>query len=315
MHSLIKIIKEYWNIYGSVIISAIASWLLNWNAEQMFTLNQYIGITISVMCFLTMVKFIIKPKEKKTLLENVVSTQPSVKKTDLIIHQEEQIQQTKYLPKIIRKVGKGIMNKFKLTINWIKNYWQQIIGLLGDLALATLVVYAFITDRFGWLLQFFPTGIAWEIGIKISVGILSALFIFFQVRNQVKWVGVGSITKAREYLKQLGTTLTSSMSKEGKTLISNALTAAKKALKSAKATLIAAQSKYDNAYKEFNTQNEFIKSLISVNANASIQTDAKLKLTELQQLVTAAGTKLSEAKSVVAKYEKEIADYERILNM
>ena len=308
MHSLKELIKEYWNIYGSVILSTILSWLLNWNAEQMFALNQYIGVTISIMCFLTMIKFLITPKGKKTLIETVVSTQPSVKKTDILLHQDEKNEK-------LYKEGKRIMNRIKKVLSWIKNYWQQIIGLLGTFALATLAVFFVITDKFGWLLQYFPETPGWQIGVRIAFGVVAVLFTFYMVRNQVKWCGVGSIAHAQEYLKQFGIKAASSISKENRTMFKEALNTAKKALKTAKASLEASQIKYDNAVKEFDSQNEFVKTLTTIGAESVILGNAKTRLAELQQSVVILSNELNAAKAIVAKHEKEIADYEKALSL
>ena len=91
MRKIWDILKEHWNLYSPFIISSIASWLVDWNANQMVTINQWIGITLSLMALFTMIKFIIFPKKKKNPVEKLVSTQKVVKNAEMIINQEEHL--------------------------------------------------------------------------------------------------------------------------------------------------------------------------------------------------------------------------------
>ena len=79
MRKIWEILKEHWNLYSPFILSSIASWLVDWNANQMVTINQWIGITLSLMALFTMIKFIIFPKKKKNAIEKLVSSQKVVK--------------------------------------------------------------------------------------------------------------------------------------------------------------------------------------------------------------------------------------------
>ena len=116
MKKILDILKEYWNLYSPFIISSIASWLVDWNANQMVTINQWIGVTLSLMALFTMIKFLIFPKKKKNAVEKLVSSQKVVKNAEMIINQEEKIKEKIKAPlkKVICEI---LFSKTLLTLS------------------------------------------------------------------------------------------------------------------------------------------------------------------------------------------------------
>lgn len=144
MQKYIDKLIEYWNIYSPPIISSIIFWLQHWTETQVATANQYIGMTISLMCLFTLVKSILNPNNNKNSIEKIVSTQSDVKHTDLVINQEKNIEKNK---KLIRKTMKGT----KKMIKWIKLNKGAIIGslvtIIGLLEVAFDMLYQYVPEQ------------------------------------------------------------------------------------------------------------------------------------------------------------------------
>ena len=302
LNKLKEILKEYWNIYSPVIISSAFAWLVEWNANIMTSFNQWIGITLSLTALLTMIKFLIFPNKKKNNLEKMVSTQKNIKNTEMIIHQEEFMEKQK-------KGGKLIMKFFK----WIKLYWQQLVGFLGALFYCFWAVFLAVQEKLQPIVELLPEGKAWTIGAYVVYGVITIFVGFFLFRNQFKWVGIGSVDKATEYINNKGQEIASQLSSENKKKFQSMLSESKKALKVAINTLALIQNKYDKAVKEFNNQNEFIATLKTINADVSTIGNAQNKLNELSSQLNSFAQELDKAHTEVKRLEKEIVDYENAL--
>lgn len=302
LNKLKEILKEYWNIYSPVIISSAFAWLVEWNANIMTSFNQWIGITLSLTALFTMVKFLIFPNKKKNNLEKMVSTQKSIKNTEMIIHQEEFIEKQK-------KGGKLIMKFFK----WIKLYWQQLVGFLGALFYCFWAVFLAVQEKLQPIVELLPEGKAWTIGVYIAYGLITVFVGYFLFRNQFKWVGIGSVDKATEYINNKGQEIASQLSSENKKKFQSMLSESKKALKVANNTLALVQNQYDKCLKEFNNQKEFIMTLQSINAEVSTISNAQNKLNELSSQLNSFAQELDKAHTEVKRLEKEIVDYENAL--
>lgn len=130
MQKYINKIIEYWNIYAPPLISSIIFWLQHWTATQVATANQYIGMTISLMCLFTLIKSILNPNNNKNPIEKMVSRQSDVKNTELIINQEQKIENNKKTIKQVMKGTKKMMKWIKLNKGAIIGYLVAIIGML-----------------------------------------------------------------------------------------------------------------------------------------------------------------------------------------
>ena len=84
-----------------------------------------------------------------------------------------------------------------------------------------------------------------EKGEVKSDGLMTLFVGIFMLRNQVKWVGVGSIDKATEYINNKGQEVASQLSSENKKKFQSMLNESKKSLKVANNTLALVQNQYD----------------------------------------------------------------------
>lgn len=240
---------------------------------------------------------------KKRKKNKKIITPKAQKTNELALDTEKQAKEILDNIENYKKAGKMIVKTFNKVIDWIKKYWQQLVGLIGSIAQFSLVVYAYIFDKFGFILDLFPKTQGWEIGIKIGVGLLSVLFVFYEIRNQVKWVGIGNIQKAKEYLENRTNETLGKLDENGRNIVSKALKQEKETLKQTNKRL-----------------NEYQKSMIEITS--AIQTNNALirlgnnPITPIDEL-TRRGNELhnliSSTKSLIANCENKIASYETLL--
>lgn len=264
MHKLVEkisaFLKNYWNIYAPPIISTIISWFTNWNANQLQVSNQYFGNIISLMCLLTMMKFIFFPNEKKNGVEKLVTSQKVIKNSEIGKDVEGAVDETIVLIQTSVKGGKRIMEKIKKFFKWTWTYKEQLIGLLGAIIYSVFVVYVYINDKFGWVFEYIPQTDFWFWAVRIGFGLLSTIFVFYSIRNQVKWCGVGTTAHAQEYLEKLTETIVgdNTLSDKAKKKISEALKTMNKSLKEANNLLEKYKVLYNKAVDEVNVFQELI---------------------------------------------------------
>ena len=304
MKKIWDILKEYWNLYSPFIISSIASWLVDWNANQMVSINQWIGITLSLMALFTMIKFIIFPKKKKNTVEKLVSTQKVVKNAEMIINQEENEKE-----KI--KIGGHIMKVLK----WIKNYWQQLVGLLGALIYCFLAIFLAVKQYLEPITSLLPQSIGWTISVYVVYGLLTILIGFYLFRNQIKWVGVGSIQKATDYINNKGQEIAGTLNNANKKKFKSMLNSSKKALKVAQNNLSTLTTNYNSVVKQLETQDQFLETLFNVGAEQTTISEAQARKNEITSSLNTIASELNKAKQEVSNLEKNVNDYEKALAM
>lgn len=304
MRKIWDILKEHWNLYSPFIISSIASWLVDWNANQMIAINQWIGITLSLMALFTMIKFIISPKKKKNAVEKLVSTQKVVKNAEMIINQEEN-----YKEKI--KIG-GIIMK---VLKWIKSYWQQLLGLLGALLYCFFAIFLAVKQHLEPIISLLPQSREWTIIVYIVYGIATILVGYYLFRNQIKWVGLGSIQKATDYINNKGQEIAGTLNSANRKKFKSMLNTTKKALKVAKNNLSTITANYNSVVKQLETQNQFIETLFNVGAEQTTISEAQIRKGEITSSLNTIANELNKAKQEVSNLEKNINDYEKALAM
>lgn len=282
-------IKDDWNIYGSLILSYFISQFLEWNVSQLMKVNQFLGVCLTIFVLLTIIKKQLFPKKKPNVIEKIVDTNKQVKTMNLGLETEKKIDETQVLIETTLKGGKKFMSKIKKFFKWLITYWQQVIGLLGALIYSTIVFYCLINDKLAFIYDKLPNT-NWQLAIKVGIGVISGLLVILIVRNQVKWVGVGSIKTAQEYLENLSNTLATSSSVDDKTrkTIKEYITNFKKRLKIEKPALIKAKEIYNEAVDKLNEFKQFEKlglSYDSVEYQKAIEVvnNAQAELTKAQQ--------------------------------
>ena len=194
------IIKKYWDIFSGITTGLIVGFVSSFDLDIIqIVYSVIILILVSIGVFKIIKQSLDKNKDerkkkrKQTIIDDIVDSQKPVKAIRIA---QEPTKTGERVGKLILEIYKRSREKMKKLFQWIKYYWQQVIGLLAPLTYAVMVAYAYAFDEFGWLIKYFPQGKGWEIGVKIGVALLSILFVYYNFRNQLKWVGVGSVDKA-----------------------------------------------------------------------------------------------------------------------
>lgn len=311
------LISKFWTIYGGIAMSTLFSWIVDFSKPSMDTFTSYLVLTLACVSVLTFLKITLSKKKPKGILEHAMLSQNSIKAMNIAVNP---IKVGKEIGETIvetletsKKAGTKVMKKIKKFFKHLWLYRQQIIGLIGAFIVASFIIYIYIEDKFGWLLQYLPEGKYWEIGSKIFIGFLSITFLYYIIRNQVKWVGWGSIKKAEEYLNKTAKETMEKLSPEGKSLVKKSLVELKNKYKQAKICLNKTQIEFEKAHKNYKTQEEVLKTLIGISETSVIESN-QIKLNELNKILTYVSNDLQDSKQIVEKLETQISEYEKVLN-
>ena len=339
MRSLMKLLKKNIDIILGVIISILACFQVEWDINNIQLIYSVTLLTIVLVWFL---RFFVKKNnvvESKDNLENNIENdnkkQNKKKKkrkrkekrildkfidvqthTNAIEIAENPYQVGEQLGKSVEDTVKGglqMVKWLKKSFKWIGKYWQQLVGLLGVILYLLAVTYFAVIDKLGFILEYVPNTRNWHIATYIGYGLLALFIAYYILRNQIKWVGWGSVEKANEYKEQIkdkANAMASGLSKETKKKFNELLQEAKKGLKTANNALSVIQVKYNNALNEFNLQVEFVET-IKKNGLDSLSQEGKLL--QLRNVAEQLANELNTAQNEVSNFEKQIQDYEKIL--
>ena len=197
------LIKRYWDILGGTITGLFLSIIAKWKLDSIQLIyTEIILILVCIGLFKVLKNGIdnFTKGRKKIVVDKLVENQKPMKAITLA---NEPTKTGEELGEVLidtMKGGKKIMEKLKKLFVWIGKYWQQLLGIVSAIGEYSLYVYALVCDKLNFILQYLPQNNAWQICGKIGIGIVVLLVVALQIRNMCKWVGVGSVEKANEYL-------------------------------------------------------------------------------------------------------------------
>lgn len=303
---VLGVLKENWNIWGSLIVAILWAWWKGFSITSMNKTTSFLTMTLMLAGVITFIKTCInryssnKSQPLEEIRDEILIGQQPIRSIKFAINPEKECSKIVRLVIVIFKEGRNCMNKVKKVFSWIKKYWQQIVGLLGTLSYTAFVGYGYLNDKFGWILQYFPEGIGWEIGVKVGFGIIALVFIIFMLRNQVKWVGVGSLEQAEKYLAELAISTTTKLSSGAKAQVKNVLSNAKKVLKELEAKVSKLKKELSTKEKEIVSAEELQKlglyTVEAFNQLIAVKND-------LTQQIARTEAEVLEKKAEIAKYE------------
>lgn len=320
MRAILEFLKKYWDILGGTIIGIVSSIIVQWQLEKVQLIYSVIILILVSIGFLKVIindhnkdkeekKYeLIDLEEENDTIHKIANTQISMKAIKI---SQNPTQEGEELGKLVLETMKGqskSMKRIKSFFKWLAIYKEQLIGLLGSIAYAGLTVYAYIYDKFDFILKLFPSTQCWQLGVKIGVGVISLLFLIFGIRNQCKWVGVGSLQTAREYLDQLGNKTISKLSPEAKKVVQNALKTLENSLKQAK-------MKYNKVLATFEAKKLEIKPVQElINLGVGNQNKLSLQLTQLNQEANTLEVELKEIDKEIVNLQEQISQYQHALS-
>lgn len=197
------LIKRYWDILGGTITGLFLSIIAKWKLDSIQLIyTEIILILVCIGLFKVLKNGIdnFTKGRKKIVVDKLVENQKPMKAITLA---NEPTKTGEELGEVLidtMKGGKKIMEKLKKLFVWIGKYWQQLLGIGSAIGEYALYVYALVCDKLNFILQYLPQNNALQICGKVGIGIIVLLVVALQIRNMCKWVGVGSVEKANEYL-------------------------------------------------------------------------------------------------------------------
>lgn len=313
MQRIIESLKQYWDILGGTLLGVIITVIFKWQIEK---IQIAYSLIILILVFIGFLKVVFNDYEKnkkdkegnEDVLHKIVDSQISMKAIKI---SQNPMQEGETLGQLVLRSTKGKKNKMKKIKNffkWIVKYKEQLIGLCGSIVYAGFTIYAYIYDNFDFILKYFPDTRGWEIGVKIGVGVISVLFIVFGIRNQCKWVGVGSLQTAKNYLEQLGNKVGSKLSPEARRVVQNALRTLENTLKQSKI-------KYNKVLVSFEAKKLEIKpvqELISLGIGDI--TKLNQQLAQLQQEANNFENELKSIDKDIENLQEQINQYQHALS-
>lgn len=315
LKKFIELLKEFWNVWGSVAISTLWAWWKGFNIKKMDETTSFLTMTLMFVGVLTFLKSIIKNKkenkmqkinEQKGIDEMLFESQKNFRSINMALHPTQSGEHLGKLVITTMKGGKKRMKKIKSFFKWIKLYWQQIVGFLGIFTYVAFLVYAYINDKFGFILQWFPDTPGWNIGVKIGVGVIAIILVIFMIRNNVVWRGVGSIKTAETFLENLSTSISSQLSPEAKSVIKKTLKTIKKEVSNISTQIAQYEKTISESENKIKSLKELINMGISVVENQSEVNSIILKVRETTSLLTTAKTLLEQKNKEIESYEKAL---------
>lgn len=87
---IIELLKNYWNIWSSVIISYLIGWLMDFNKFSMDRATSFLSMFLVIFAFLTVAKINYSKSKKKTIIEKSVVNQKQIKPIQNAINPLEQ---------------------------------------------------------------------------------------------------------------------------------------------------------------------------------------------------------------------------------
>lgn len=299
---MLNLIKKYWDLFSGTILGLMLSAFVSFKIEKIQLIYSVIILVLLCIGLFKVVKNSVTKsmKRKKIMIDRIVENQKPMK---AIIMAQNPTKQGEELAEVLidtMKGGKIIMKKIKDVFIWIGKYYQQLIGLIGALGYAVLVTIMLIYDKFGFILNRLPQTFAWQLGSKIAIGALSTIAVIFSVRNQVKWVGLGSLDTARKYLEELANSNSKKLSPTAKSSLKKALKTCKKTLADYKKDLETKQHNKTKLETQISDLKELIK--LGVGSNEELQ-DVSNSLATQKVYIADLETKINDLQSQIDKYE------------
>lgn len=299
---MVNLIRRYWDIFSGTIFGLALSAIVSFKIEKIQLIYSVIILVLLCIGLFKVVKTSIEKsmKRKKIIIDKIVENQKPMK---AIIMAQNPTKQGEELAEVLidtMKGGKKIMKKIKNLFIWIAKYWQQIVGLLGAIAYEVLITIMLIYDKFGFVLNRLPQTFAWQLGSKIAIGVGSLIAVIFIVRNQVKWVGVGSLDTARKYLEELSNSKANKLSTTAKASLKKALKVCKNELSKYEKTLNSYKKDQSKIKTEISDLQELIK--LGVGSNEELSTKT-LMLGNTNEAINKLTSQIKALQEQVSKYE------------
>lgn len=189
-----NLIKKYWNIWATPIISFLIAWILDFRKSSMDTVTSFASMSLVVFSILTVLKFNIDNKynKKKTLIEKVGTSQKQLK---VVEHCIDPLKQGEEIVDLLIETKK-VLNERKENkmIDWIKKNKGAIISVLEFIVAITL----HLTDVINLVEPWNTIVLIIIYGIPVITAILTSGFTSVETQKAVDTLKNNLKSKSKE---------------------------------------------------------------------------------------------------------------------
>lgn len=220
-----ELIKKYWNVWGSTIISFVVAWFSDFTKSSMDVVTSFLSMFLVFFALFTVIKINISNRQK-TLVEKGVTSQRQLKlmqqAIDPIAEGEELLETLVKTRNILKDTGRKVgekMKKFKEFFIWLWGNKVTLASTIGTLFVTACAQIAVYTDYL-YQYEFFATN---SILVKVLTSILGFAYVVIDLYTTYTKYGCESLTelsaKAEKKVKEKSEQLTSKEKKEIKAKI------------------------------------------------------------------------------------------------
>lgn len=301
---MLKIIKRYWDLLGGAICGVGISILTRFELEKV---QLAYSVTILVLVFIGLFKVVRTycdkgnakyKRNKNNVIDLLVDNQKPMKAINLA---EKPTKNGEELAKLLIGTTKGAKKMIKKFFSWVKMYWQQIVSYIGVIVYFLVTAYVYVVDEFSFILQLLPDTKTWQLCGQIGVWVIVIILGLFIIRNNSKWVGIGSLEEGKEYLKSITEKMQNELSTEAKDQLKSTIKTLKKELKDLNSQITEKTSNLSNYESKIKTCEELLK--IGLKDEIEYQ-ELLCEKSNCENEILEKQTKKEQLESTIKKYEE-----------
>lgn len=151
MKKIIDLLKKYWNIWPSVIISYLIGWLMDFNKSSMDRTTSFLSMFLAILALLTVAKINYSKSKKKTIIEKSIVNQKQVKSIQTAI---SPLRQGEELYEMLVQT-KNIINERKSNkiMKWINENKGAILTMTVGILSLVSTLCSYLIDEWNLVLN------------------------------------------------------------------------------------------------------------------------------------------------------------------
>ena len=170
--SLVKELKDLWNVYGGILLSTLIAWWSKWSKSTIDVWTSYLTLSITCIGLLTFFKIVIFNNNKKGKVDGLAMSKTAKTVRTAI----DPLQPGREIGEAIIYTAKGgqrIMGKLKNLIKWLWGNKLTLTSIISNLVVSAFAQFIMYSDTLKDV-AFFQEH---DLIFKIVVGVLCALWL------------------------------------------------------------------------------------------------------------------------------------------
>lgn len=299
------LIKRYWDIFGGAFCGLGLSYMVHWELNNIQLIYSIIILILVCIGLFKVLKTSVDKQlqRKQMVLDKLIDNQKPMRAISIANNPTKTGEDLAEVLIDTMKGGKKLMEKIKNLFAWIGHYWQQLLGLFSALITYGIYIYALLEEKFSFILNVLPQTAQFQLWGKIGLIVIATIILILTLRNEFKWVGLGSIETAKNYIEQKTEQINSQLSGDAKANVKKAV----KQFESEYKKVVKEISNYESQIKSIESQIKSVSELLKIGLGDQAQYN-QLNL-DKQKLVS----NLSEAKVKENELQANILKYKQVL--